>query len=262
LAQGFGSGQTSAAQCLKIMSGGHGLKIDLVCGNVPVVSMDSDSPFDQHCSWMIQTAADSESKADKCYEYCDDEKIEKACHRLGFSSHDIVVASVLGHPSVIAVGASGKRSVMMACVVAMSMRDPEGLDDLWKDLRFYKIHKLYWEVLELVKANTTQFSSSHSDTSSKSNVKRKFEHDDVGPPKDKKHYKTYDHDHDIRGGSTAANSDKWSSKLEGREAHASDKWNRDKLDSSAGGDKWSSKANSCDTADDDQVKQFISEWYI
>merc|ERR1711920_875738 len=129
---------------------------DIVCENVPVVTLDKGSPFEENCSWMLQSACERDSKADKCYQWLDDDEIFAACRRLGLGKDDIMPVTVVGHPNVRAVGTSGKRSVMMACCIALSMSDPEGLDGLWKMLKDYKLHKEYWDILELVGANSKE----------------------------------------------------------------------------------------------------------
>merc|ERR1740120_620283 len=92
-----------------------------------------------------------------------------------------------------AVGLSGKRSIMLACVLAMSMNDPDGLEDLWEGLRTYKLHRQYWELLESVKgANGISGGSSDSyskwtkDTDNKWGGKRKWESDDGWSAKSEK----------------------------------------------------------------------------
>mmetsp|Transcript_78603 Transcript_78603/g.230643 ORF Transcript_78603/g.230643 Transcript_78603/m.230643 type:complete len:216 (+) Transcript_78603:40-687(+) len=156
--------------------GTHGVEIDVVCGNVPVVSMEKGSVFDENASWMIQSALSSSEKAGALYEYCEDEDIQDACRRLGMSKDEVMAVRLKRMKSVRAVGVSGKRSVMLACVIAMSLHDPDGLEELWEALRSYKLHRHYWEVLELIKDSSRPTASSNAD--SKWTGKRKWEDDD------------------------------------------------------------------------------------
>lgn len=131
----------------------HKVSVDIVCGNVPVVSMEKDSIFDENASSMLQAACNSTSKADGLYVDCNEQQIMASCRRLGLDDDCIVSVRLRDHAwnSVKAVGVSGKRSVMMACTVAMSIHDPDGLEELWEYLRSYKLHREYYELLEMVK---------------------------------------------------------------------------------------------------------------
>merc|ERR1719491_1964395 len=71
--------------------------------------------------------------------------------KLGLSSDDLGIvrlkAKELQH--VKAVGTTGKRSVMLAVVVALALEDPDNtMDGLWKELREYKLGKAFVRLLE------------------------------------------------------------------------------------------------------------------
>ena len=62
----------------------------------------------------------SERRADHLYEYCKDDKIADACAQLGFkrTSLSIVRLTQEGFCHIKAVGMNGKRSAILAVVVA------------------------------------------------------------------------------------------------------------------------------------------------
>merc|ERR1712217_315016 len=63
-----------------------------------------------------------------------------------------------------AVGTSGKRSVMLSCVVALALEDGEALSDLWKELRAYKLDKPFVDLLQSGQETVSNaHSSKHSD---------------------------------------------------------------------------------------------------
>lgn len=107
---------------------------------VPVVDLEKSSIFNANASWLIQQALDSSVKAESEFEYCVDREITKEVKALRFSKEDIFVARMtredLTH--MRAVGVAGKRSVMMACLVAL-YRDPG---------RHTMNHKAFWEALQ------------------------------------------------------------------------------------------------------------------
>jgi len=118
----------------------EGTKLWLVGEGVPVVDMDKDSVFSSNVSWLIQEALGCSGRAEGQFEYCDDRAITQECEALGFGKDDISIARLskdeLNHLKV--VGVNGKRSVMMACLVAL-YRDPG---------RHTMNHKAFWKALE------------------------------------------------------------------------------------------------------------------
>lgn len=126
-----------------------GVKLFTVCGKVPVLELESSSIFHENVSWMLQSALGSSSKADSLYEYCDDADIMAACRLQGLRKDDVGIVRVrlaeFNH--IKAVGTTGKRSIMLAVTVALALHDEEGMDDLWTDLREYKLNRPFWDLL-------------------------------------------------------------------------------------------------------------------
>jgi len=114
-----------------------------------VLTLDKTSVFHENVSWMLQSALSSSGKADSLYEYCDDDDIVAECRRLGLREEDLSLVrlkqSNLKH--VKAVGTTGKRSVMLAVVVALALEDGDALGELWKELRDYKLDKPFVDLL-------------------------------------------------------------------------------------------------------------------
>jgi len=107
-----------------------GVEVDIICGNVPVVSLDNTSIFSENVSWLLQTALDCYGKADSCFAYDDDKKVLAECQEtLGLSEHEAGIVRLrrddLKH--IKAVGTNGKRSIMLAAVVAYGIHSEDGL---------------------------------------------------------------------------------------------------------------------------------------
>ncbi|CAK0814158.1 unnamed protein product [Prorocentrum cordatum] len=115
--------------------GVHGVEVDVVCRNVPVVCLNKASDFEENAAWMIQATSDGTGRADSLYEYCNDSDVMSACRKLGLGKDEICIVRLREHKELRAVGTSGKRSTMLACVIALSLADPDGLEDLWAGLR-------------------------------------------------------------------------------------------------------------------------------
>mmetsp|Transcript_50467 Transcript_50467/g.80095 ORF Transcript_50467/g.80095 Transcript_50467/m.80095 type:complete len:353 (+) Transcript_50467:77-1135(+) len=103
----------------------EGVSIKVVHGNVPVVSMDKGSIFDECASWMLQIAADSMTKATGLYDYAYDDDIMQELFARGYNEQDVVLAKMKPRefPNVYAVGATGKRSVMLGLCVALIIQN-------------------------------------------------------------------------------------------------------------------------------------------
>merc|ERR1712129_284921 len=174
----------------------------------------------------------------------------------GLGADDIFVARVDGNSKVRAVGTTGKRSVMLACTVALSMNDPNGLEALWKMLRQYKLHKEYYEMLDLVDANSTEYYAKAGKSSKDewSGSKRKREDKDADwSSKSTSNAKSSSGDKYARsGGDHAGRSDDRYAKTSGDDRYAKssrdDKYansgSDDKYAKSSSEDKWTSKSDS------------------
>lgn len=145
----------------------EGTKLWLVGDGVPVVDMDKDSVFSSNVSWLIQEALGCSGRAEGQFEYCDDRAITQECEALGFGKDDVSIARLskdeLNHLKV--VGVNGKRSVMMACLVAL-YRDPGrhtmNHKAFWKALEEYELDKAWECILATVENEQDAWNSSNS----------------------------------------------------------------------------------------------------
>lgn len=156
----------------------NGVEIRFVCGGIPVLTLDKSSVFNDNVSWMLQTALSSTAKADSLYVVCDDKGISAECRQLGLRDDDLTIASLKnGLRHVKAVGTTGKRSVMMAVVVALALEKGDELGELWKELRAYKLDAPFVEVLQ-----SGQQSASATLSSATSSTATAMDCDDRGDP--------------------------------------------------------------------------------
>eukprot|EP00747_Dinoflagellata_sp_TGD_P197320 gnl/TRDRNA2_/TRDRNA2_68549_c0_seq1.p1 gnl/TRDRNA2_/TRDRNA2_68549_c0~~gnl/TRDRNA2_/TRDRNA2_68549_c0_seq1.p1 ORF type:complete len:517 (+),score=82.82 gnl/TRDRNA2_/TRDRNA2_68549_c0_seq1:86-1636(+) len=120
-----------------------------------VFSMDVASAFHENASVMLQAVTNNFKKADSLYEYIDDRQIYAACKRdLGLSEYHLSLAQLTCPPfkGVKAVGTSGKRSVMVALVLAVALEvDENQLEDLWEVLRTYKLNRSFDDLVRLAR---------------------------------------------------------------------------------------------------------------
>ena len=130
----------------------HGVKMEFVCGRVPVVTLDTDSVFHGSVSLMLQAAVSSGGKVDSLFEYCEDADILAGCRSAGHRADDIMVARVIRQEHVRAVGASGKRSIMLALVVALALDNKKRIGDLWELMESCNLSTRFAEVLRYAAA--------------------------------------------------------------------------------------------------------------
>ena len=121
----------------------EGVKLRLVCKDVPVLTLaNKHCVFSKLAAWMSQTALSNTEKADALFEYCDDRDIMKECSRLGLKECEVAfsIARVRhrGLRHVGAVGATDKRSVMLALVVALARQDPFDLRTICNEMCGYR----------------------------------------------------------------------------------------------------------------------------
>ena len=86
----------------------------------PSVKPQPTVSFPEFVSWLLQMALSSEGRADHLYEYCKDDKIADACAQLGFKRTSLWIVRLTqeGLCHIKAVGVNGKRSAILAVVVA------------------------------------------------------------------------------------------------------------------------------------------------
>mmetsp|Transcript_163337 Transcript_163337/g.301687 ORF Transcript_163337/g.301687 Transcript_163337/m.301687 type:complete len:446 (+) Transcript_163337:21-1358(+) len=110
-----------------------GVDLSVVCRDVPMVDLDKCSLFHEHVSMLLQTAMDHTGKAQNLYEYAEDATVTRELIKHGFSTQDFFIAK-LKHTDILAVGLNGKRSVMLAALVAALIHGAGSLKTLRKDL--------------------------------------------------------------------------------------------------------------------------------
>lgn len=99
----------------------EGVDLQIICGRVPMLDVNRTSIFYENVSWLLQTATGSSFKADSLYTFCDDKEILKVCHSMGLKDNEIGLARLKDDENVLAVGTCGKRSIMLALVVALGL---------------------------------------------------------------------------------------------------------------------------------------------
>jgi len=107
----------------------EGVDVCFVCGRVPVIMLEKGSCLDESASWLLQTALSSEGKAGGLYEYCNDREILAGCRGMGIPSNEAFVGRIAAAElqGVRAVGTTGKRSVMLALVIALLLQRRVGV---------------------------------------------------------------------------------------------------------------------------------------
>ena len=105
-----------------------GVELAIVCEGVPVVTLEKGTPFEQNASWLLQIAMGSHSKADSLFENCHTgAKMEKnivsecLCRGIVQNEKGLWIAAAKGRPECVAVGTSGKRSLMIGLVVSLAL---------------------------------------------------------------------------------------------------------------------------------------------
>lgn len=166
------------------MVGGVSIQFIRVDGQeIPIVEMDKDSVWSQNVSWMIQTATAVEGKAESQYEYIDDRGINGELRALGIDPEECLAAELVRQDlrHLKAVGMSGKRSVMMACVVALyrdSGRYTMKHKEFWDGLADYGLQQT-WEKLMATIEDEDSSSYNYNENSAPSNTSSKRKEKDA-----------------------------------------------------------------------------------
>lgn len=115
---------------------GHGVKMNIVNSNVPVVELATHSIFHGNASWLLQAATGSCGRADGLYEYCQDKEVTSICVRdLRIARDEISICRLKDRPDIMAVGTNGKRSVMFALCIMLALLDTKAANALERDIR-------------------------------------------------------------------------------------------------------------------------------
>jgi len=128
----------------------HGVAIEIVCGCVPVLELDTASVFHENVSMMLQSALSSGGKVESLFEYCEDRDILDECRRIGHRKVDVLVAK-LKRGKVRAVGTTGKRSIVLALVVGLLLGKGD-FHEFWEMLKIYELSSKFMDVLRHGKA--------------------------------------------------------------------------------------------------------------
>lgn len=133
-----------------------GVEVQIVCGMVPVLDMDKRSVFHENVSWLMQASMACGGKADSFFEYCEDRDCMNACRALGLNDQEIGLVQFkrkdLSH--VKAVGTQGKRSMILAAVVALVLHNDVQCDDLQTELWEYdrSLYKPFDDLIRYAKS--------------------------------------------------------------------------------------------------------------
>lgn len=119
----------------------HGVDFTIVADDVAVIEVDKSSVFNENASWLLQTAMKVSGKAMSQFEYVNDAYISSALRRVSIDPTQCMIAKVTkkGLEHIKAVGASGKRSVMIAVVAALAVHGALDLVSFGKELKDYSM---------------------------------------------------------------------------------------------------------------------------
>jgi len=117
-----------------------GIEVTIVCGSIPIVDMPNQgSIFGEHVSWLLQAAMGADSKASSLMKYIEDfdetpetrTAYDACAAQCGLTEQDMGMVSLAGlGTTVLAVGSSGKRSSMLAAIIAIALEDKGHLVDI------------------------------------------------------------------------------------------------------------------------------------
>jgi len=113
--------------------------LKIVRRNVPLISMGKASKLQEYASWLLQTAMKCDGKVDGIFDYCQDREIMTECRALGFAKEEVCIVR-LKDPEfrdIRGVGASGKRSGMLALVIGLYMHHKIVPEQIFRDIKGY-----------------------------------------------------------------------------------------------------------------------------
>lgn len=119
----------------------QGIELWIVNELVPVINIQSNANqmFCEHVAWLLQTAMGSEAKAKDLMTYVSDfdewpetrQTYDECVAKIGLNEQVCGMVKLKGlGTQVLAVGAAGKRSSMLAAVIAIAIQDDRHLVDL------------------------------------------------------------------------------------------------------------------------------------
>lgn len=136
----------------------RGVEVEMVCGTVPVVYLEPACVFHECASWMLQTALGASGKADGLYEHIEDRTLSAELWRCLHVRGEDAFLVRLARPDlrkVRAVGATGKRSVLLAVVIALVLHDDSGMEALWKELQGCHLDEAFLHLLKRAKSSNS-----------------------------------------------------------------------------------------------------------
>ena len=132
-----------------VESGVHGVRVQRLRDSTYVVELEKSSIFSKHTSWMLQSVVSEERRVDAFLQYVEDEEVLCGCDVAGISRDSVMVGRLRG-TAVKAVGATGKRSLVLALVLSSVLssvlRDRRGHRELSKLLHSYGIYSEFAEL--------------------------------------------------------------------------------------------------------------------
>lgn len=115
-----------------------GVRLEIVCGYVPVITLDATTVFDDCVSWLLQTATGSSGKANSLFDYFVDDLVMEEVARLGHDPQFMMLARMhRSDLSDVRAVAMTKRSIMLALVVAMVIQRKCSIHQIAKEVRAY-----------------------------------------------------------------------------------------------------------------------------
>lgn len=135
----------------------NGIELAIVCGNVPVITLEKGTSFDLNASWLLQNAMGSHAKADSLYESCPtsphERRIVSECIRRGLATSEIELWIVMarGREECVAVGTCGKRSMMLSLVVALALHSGDGYKLCLEELESLSLREPFEKLVSTAK---------------------------------------------------------------------------------------------------------------
>jgi len=135
-----------------------GVDLEIVCGDIPVVTLEKGCPFDLNASWLLQNALGSHSKADSLFKDSpwtpQKRGIIRECVKRGLAEEEahLWVAMAVGRKDCLAVGTCGKRSVMLSLVVALALGSGDGWKSFLPELEPLKLDFAFERLIRYAKS--------------------------------------------------------------------------------------------------------------
>lgn len=114
------------------------MKLEIVGGCIPIITMDTTTVFDDCVSWLLQSATGISGKATSLFDYFDDDRVLKEVGHLGHDPQFMMLARMnRSDLSDVRAGAMTKRSIMLALVVALVIQRKCSIQRLVREVQEY-----------------------------------------------------------------------------------------------------------------------------